>query len=138
MANLTVEIVTPEAALWQGQATSLKSRTSDGELMILAQHAPLVGDVLAGVLEVTSADGVAYVAVDGGYLHVVGGDHVSIVTELCEGWNEIDAAKAKADYDTALAALTATREDIASATWRARKHDVELAETRLRVVASKP
>jgi F-type H+-transporting ATPase subunit epsilon len=82
MSTLIVEIVTPEAALWQGPATSLKSRTSDGELMILAQHAPLVGDVLAGVLEVTGPDGVAYIAVDGGYLHVAGDDDGTRATVL--------------------------------------------------------
>ena len=108
MANLTVEIVTPEAALWQGPATSLKSRTSDGELMILAQHAPLVGDVLAGVLEVTSTDDVAYVAVDGGYLHVAsddeGGTRATVLASVAEvAANEAAALEALARL-TAVAA----------------------------------
>lgn len=109
MANLTVAIVTPEAALWQGPATSLKSRTSDGELMILAQHAPLVGDVLAGVLEVASADGVAYVAVDGGYLHVAsdeeGGTRATVLASVAE------VAASEAAALEAVARLTATSID---------------------------
>ena len=105
MAILTVEIVTPEAALWQGPATSLKSRTSDGELMILAQHAPLVGDVLAGVVEVTSSDGVAYIAVDGGYLHVAGGGDGTRATVLASVAEVADSESAALE---ALARLTAS------------------------------
>ena len=105
MANLTVEIVTPEAALWQGPATSLKSRTSDGELMILAQHAPLVGDVLAGVVEVTSSDGVAYIAVDGGYLHVAGDGDGTRATVLESVAEVADSESAAVE---ALARLTAS------------------------------
>ncbi|MBU6233908.1 MAG: F0F1 ATP synthase subunit epsilon [Acidobacteria bacterium] len=105
MANLTVEIVTPEAALWQGPATSLKSRTSDGELMVLAQHAPLVGDVLAGVVVVTSTDGVAYIAVDGGYLHVAGdedgGTRATVLASVAE------VASSEAAALEALSRLTA-------------------------------
>ena len=105
MANLTVEIVTPEAALWQGPATSLKSRTSDGELMILAQHAPLVGDVLAGVVEVTSSDGVAYIAVDGGYLHVAEDGDGTRATVLASVAEVADSESAAVE---ALARLTAS------------------------------
>ena len=47
MATLKVEIVTPEAALWVGQAKALVARSADGEFMILPQHTATVGDVVA-------------------------------------------------------------------------------------------
>ncbi len=86
--TLTVEIVTPEVALWQGPATSLKSRTSDGELMVLAQHTPLVGDVVPGVLIVAGSEGTTYIAVDSGYLQVSpdgeGGTRATVLASVAE------------------------------------------------------
>ena len=43
MATLKVEIVSPEAALWTGDATSLTARSSDGDFTILPQHTSTVG-----------------------------------------------------------------------------------------------
>jgi len=95
--TLTVEVVTPEVALWQGQATSLKSRTSDGELMVLAQHTPLVGDVVPGVLVVASAEGTTYIAVDGGYLQVAsdgeGGTRATVLASVAQVAASEEAAR---------------------------------------------
>ncbi|MEI8147998.1 MAG: F0F1 ATP synthase subunit epsilon [Actinomycetes bacterium] len=95
---LTVEVVTPEVALWRGPATSLKSRTSDGELMVLAQHTPLVGDVVPGVLVVVGPEGTTYIAVDGGYLQVSsdgdGGTRATVLASVAELAISEDAAAA--------------------------------------------
>ncbi|MEI6736530.1 MAG: F0F1 ATP synthase subunit epsilon [Actinomycetes bacterium] len=95
--TLTVEVVTPEVALWRGPATSLKSRTSDGELMVLAQHTPLVGDVVPGVLVVVGPEGTTYIAVDGGYLQVSsdgdGGTRATVLASVAEVAASEEAAR---------------------------------------------
>ena len=134
-----VTIVTPVGVKFDGEAAGVTAPSVLGDVGVLPGHQPMMAALRTGqaIVSVPGQEPL-HLVLDGGYLHVVGGDHVNIVTELCESWSEIDSGKAKTDYDTALAALTATREDIASATWQVRKHDVDLAETRLRVVASKP
>jgi F-type H+-transporting ATPase subunit epsilon len=136
---MQVTIVTPTGVKFAGEAAGVTAPSVMGDVGVLPGHQPMMAALRTGeaLVQVPGRDPL-HLVIDGGYLHVVGGDHVSIVTELCEGWHDVDAAKAKADYDTALAALTATRDDISSAIWQVRKHDVELAETRMRVAAAKP
>ena len=43
MATLQVEIVTPEVALWAGEATALIARSSEGDFTIMSQHTPPFG-----------------------------------------------------------------------------------------------
>ena len=63
--------VTPEAALFAGEATAAISRSSIGDLTILDGHTPLVGDVVAGVVRIERPDDTvdAYV-VHGGFFQV--------------------------------------------------------------------
>ena len=84
MATLKVEIVSPEAALWTGEATSLTARSSDGDFTILPQHTSTVGDVLPGVVYVQTANGELAFVVDGGYFQVGASDEegVTLATVL--------------------------------------------------------
>lgn len=70
MATLLVEIVTPEAALWKGEATALLARSSDGQFTILPQHTPTVGDLVAGTIRVQTKQGDVSFEVEGGYFQV--------------------------------------------------------------------
>jgi len=70
MATLKVEIVSPEAALWVGEATALIARSSDGEFTILPQHTATVGDIVSGVVRVQTSEGELGFAVHGGYFQV--------------------------------------------------------------------
>jgi F-type H+-transporting ATPase subunit epsilon len=69
---LHVEIVAVEAKVWSGDADMLVARTTEGELAILAGHAPLLGQLAdTGQVRVKLANGgeQAY-EVDGGFLAV--------------------------------------------------------------------
>lgn len=68
--SLFVEIVSPESALWSGEATALMARSSAGEFTILAQHTPTVGDITPGAVRVSTAEGEKIFAVAGGYFQV--------------------------------------------------------------------
>lgn len=110
MATLMVEIVTPEAALWVGEARALMARSSDGEFTILPQHTATVGDVVAGVVRVDTLDqGELAFVVHGGFFQVGPGEPgvtlATILAGVAEGVTQIDVARAEAARERALAAL---------------------------------
>lgn len=112
MTTLKVEIVTPESALWVGEAKSLTARSSDGGFTILSQHTETVGDIIAGIVRVETDDGDVSFAVHGGYFQVGKGegDGVTLVTVLAgvaERSTDIDVPRALAAKESAEAALAA-------------------------------
>jgi F-type H+-transporting ATPase subunit epsilon len=70
VATLQVEIVTPEAALWKGEASAVMARSSEGEFTIMPQHTPTVGDLVAGVVRVTTKEGQLSFEIESGYFQV--------------------------------------------------------------------
>jgi F-type H+-transporting ATPase subunit epsilon len=142
MATLQVEIVTPEAALWVGQATALIARSSDGEFTILPQHTATVGDIVPGIVRVETAEGEVAFVVHGGYFQVGPGEGegvtlASVLAGVAEKTTEIDVARAQAAKEAAEAQIVEST--------RADQHDtasqllaqgaLERAELRLRAAA---
>lgn len=79
---LYVELVAVEQKVWSGEAEMVVARTTEGELGILSNHAPLLGQLAEpGQVRVIRADGdpLAW-EVDGGFLSVTAGG----VTVLAE------------------------------------------------------
>jgi F-type H+-transporting ATPase subunit epsilon len=97
-----VELVSVERLLWSGEATIVIARTTEGELGVLPGHAPLLGQLSdGGVVIIRRADGDDLtVAVHGGLLSVTD-DGVSILADLAEMSNEIDADRARQALDRA-------------------------------------
>jgi len=93
----TVDIVSPEATLWSGEATFVVARTIEGEIGIYAQHEPLLAALATGAVEVQQADGGRTVyGIHGGFLQVFQ-NQVTLLTdraELVEG--DADAARDRA------------------------------------------
>ena len=112
MATLRVEIVTPEAALFSGEATSVVARSSAGEFMVLPGHTATVGDVVPGIVRVQGAEGEVSFAVHGGYFQVASaGEGVTLVTLLAgvaENVADIDVARAQAAKDRLEAELASS------------------------------
>ncbi|HUX03311.1 MAG TPA: ATP synthase F1 subunit epsilon [Acidimicrobiales bacterium] len=140
MATLKVEIVTPESALWVGEAKALIARSADGEFMILPQHTATVGDVVAGIVRVDTDAGEVAFAVHGGYFQV-GADDVenqtlaTVLAGVAERTTEIDADRAlaaKESAETALVAANANPDDHAARALA--QGALERAELRLRAV----
>jgi F-type H+-transporting ATPase subunit epsilon len=109
MATMFVEIVSPEAALWSGEATALMARSSEGEFTIMPQHTLTVGDLVPGLVRVTSAEGTESFIVHGGYFNVgTGADgltHVSVLASVAEDLKELDVPRAQSAKDRAEAVL---------------------------------
>jgi F-type H+-transporting ATPase subunit epsilon len=107
---LTVEIVSPEAALWSGPATALIARSSEGNFTILAQHTRTVGDVVSSVVRVETSDEVISFAVHSGYFQVGPGSDegetlATLLAGVAERTTDIDVARAQAAKEAAEAKL---------------------------------
>jgi len=97
MANtMQVELVSVERPIWSGEATAVYARTTEGEIGVLAGHAPLLGALAPGwLVRILQADGAEQrVAVHGGFLSVRA-DGVSVLAEMAENADEIDVARAR-------------------------------------------
>jgi F-type H+-transporting ATPase subunit epsilon len=75
---LKVSVISPEATLFEGEASSVVAPAFDGEVGILPSHAPMVTTLGSGVLRI--GDGAARFQVEGGFVQVVD-NIVRVVTE---------------------------------------------------------
>ncbi len=102
MAELHVELVSVEREVWSGEATQVIARTTEGELGILPGHAPLLGELAeGGVVTIFQAGGgQVVVAAHGGFLSVTD-QGVTVLAEVAELADDIDAGRAKAALERA-------------------------------------
>jgi len=87
---LSVEIVTPENRVYHNlQVATVVLPTSMGEVGILPGHQPLLAALAPGELQVTSDGKTEQLAVDKGFVQVIG-DRVSVLTQAAIDIQEID------------------------------------------------
>ncbi|OFW78680.1 MAG: ATP synthase F1 subunit epsilon [Actinobacteria bacterium RBG_19FT_COMBO_70_19] len=77
-----VHVVTPEREVWSGQATMVIARGVEGEVGILAGHAPLLVRLAIGPLRIQRDGEEVFSVVDGGFLHVTTTEGVTRVDVL--------------------------------------------------------
>jgi F-type H+-transporting ATPase subunit epsilon len=68
---MTVEIITPDKELFNGDATSLVVPGSDGLLGILNSHAPLISSLTKGVVKLATGEGEQTFDIKGGVVEVL-------------------------------------------------------------------
>ena len=105
---LRCRVVTPDKALFEGEAEHVVVPAWDGEMAVYQQHAPLIARLGHGVLRAHPATGGAptRIALYGGFLKVQDDD----VTVLAGGADEAPKAdKAAADLETARKNVDAKR-----------------------------
>ena len=79
--TLKVELVSPTARVWSGEATSVSARTVEGDIGVLTDHSPLFGVLDDGKVVINGTNGEATeFNVSGGFLSVAN-NRVSILTE---------------------------------------------------------
>jgi F-type H+-transporting ATPase subunit epsilon len=124
--KLTLEIVTPERPLVHETVDEVTLPGVEGELGILPGHTPLLTVLKVGVLSYRQGDERGYVAVANGFAEALA-DRVTVLAQMAERAEEIDAAKARTAQERAeqrLSAggpqtdLDAARESLAKATTR--------------------
>lgn len=92
--QLQLEVVTPERRLLSEQVDSVTVPGRGGELGILPGHAALISELQTGVLSYDEDGTTFQLHVSGGFVEV-SGDRVSVLAEVAERPEEIDADRAR-------------------------------------------
>jgi F-type H+-transporting ATPase subunit epsilon len=121
--HLEVALVAAERTVWQGQAKIVIARTTDGDVGILPGHAPLLGLLQGGTVQVRTVDGEYFVAAAPDGFISVANDRVSILAENAEMGHDIDLEEARRELERAQATGIDTDAD---------EEEFRLAEARVR------
>ena len=101
---MQVELVAADRLVWSGEATMVIARTTEGDVGILPNHAPMLSVVIEGVVDIQTDEWETWVAaVDAGFLSVAN-NRVSVLAERAEMSHEIDLEKARQELERAKAA----------------------------------
>ena len=101
--QLHVELVAADRTVWSGDASFILARTTEGDIGIMPNHAPVLSVMVAGVVEVVTDDSERWAAaVDAGFLSVAD-NRVSILSESVDLAKDIDLEQAKRDLEEAQA-----------------------------------
>lgn len=115
---LEVHVVTPEREVWSGDATLVVARGVEGEVGIMAQHAPLLIRLAIGPLTVRREGEDLLAVVDGGFLHVTSageGTRVDVLATSVTLVGEIDAAAEQERKTSAESRLASALDDAEAA-----------------------
>jgi F-type H+-transporting ATPase subunit epsilon len=121
--HLEVALVAAERTVWQGQAKIVIARTTDGDVGILPGHAPLLGLLQGGTVQVRTTDDEYFVAAAPEGFISVANDRVSILAENAEMGHDIDLEEAKRALEQAQSTGTDSEDE---------QEQVRLAEARVR------
>ena len=126
-----VELVSPEAITYIGEAEMVISRTVEGvDIAFQPGHVPFIGVLAVWSVEVIRPDGDRDVfAVHRGFVQVAG-TKISVLSDVSEKSTEIDTSRAQQAKENAEAQLSQNSEDAEAADALAR------AELRLQVASA--
>jgi len=100
-----LSLVTPASIKFDGDVEIVIAPGAAGDLGVLANHAPLLTSLRAGVVKANSVEaGRIEFAVDGGFMQVVK-DRVIVLTETALTAQEVDVEAARSDLKRAEEAL---------------------------------
>ena len=102
---MNIEIVTPEARVYEDTIESVVMPTTSGEIDILPGHIPIVTEVQAGELIVSKSGTRQSLAISKGFAQCVG-DKISILAEDAIHIDEIDESAVEEAQKRAEEALT--------------------------------
>lgn len=105
MATFSFELVSPERVLFSGDVNSVVVPAAEGEITVLANHAPFMSAVRPGVVTV---DGGRRLFVRGGFVDV-NANGLTLLAEQAVAVEDIDREKLASD-------LKAAEEDLRAAT----------------------
>jgi F-type H+-transporting ATPase subunit epsilon len=109
--TLAVEVVSPEAILFSGDAEMVVARTlGGGDIAFLTGHVSFLGALDDWPLRVIQEDGQVTFAVHGGFVEV-SHDRITVLSDVAEQSNGIDTSRATAALERAEAALRADPDD---------------------------
>jgi F-type H+-transporting ATPase subunit epsilon len=119
--KIELEVVTPERRVLSEQVDMVTVPGLGGELGILPGHTPLISQLKTGVLSYTQGGKTFQLHVSGGFMEVRD-DHVSVLADVAERPEEIDAARARLSRERLEKQLNA---------WSGTEEDFEVARAKL-------
>lgn len=132
--QLQLEVVTPERRVLSEAVDTTTIPGLNGELGILPGHTPLISQIKTGVLSYTTGGRTSQLHVSGGFVEVRD-DHVSVLAEIAERPEEIDANQARTTRELVekrLSAWTGTEEELDQA-----RIELERAQVRVQLASGK-
>ncbi|HEV2705145.1 MAG TPA: F0F1 ATP synthase subunit epsilon [Pyrinomonadaceae bacterium] len=102
--RIQLDVITPERRLVSESVDSVTVPGLGGELGILPGHTPLISQLRSGVLSYTQGATTRRLLVSGGFVEV-NGERVSVLADMAETPDEIDAARARLEREQAERAL---------------------------------
>ena len=100
MATMRLEIITAERQVYADDVEMVVAPGMEGQLGILAHHAPLMTALQPGEILIRKDGEDTYLAVTGGFMEVIG-NTVTILADAAEHSEEIDEERAQAAVDQA-------------------------------------
>jgi F-type H+-transporting ATPase subunit epsilon len=92
--RIQLEVITPERSILAETVDFVSVPGAGGELGILPGHTPLISQLQTGVLSYTQGATTERLLVSGGFVEV-SGDRVSVLADMAERAEEIDANTAR-------------------------------------------
>jgi F-type H+-transporting ATPase subunit epsilon len=110
-ATFRVEVLSPEGAVFDDEVEMVSTRTTTGEIGVLAQHAPLLGALEPSELRLyrSETEIVRYAAAEG-YIQVGDNHAMLLIQEVIEP-DKLDVAELRASLATAESEIAAAEED---------------------------
>ena len=135
MAQMTVQVVTPDGLKYDHHASFINAVTKDGQIGILPGHINLIAPLEVDELKVRRVDDeshVDWIAVNGGIIEVKD-DFITIVANSAERDRDIDVSRAERAKQRAERVLEEeTKRVLEEATKSDRNDDVQRAQIALR------
>ena len=135
MAQMTVQVVTPDGLKYDHHASFIHAVTKDGQIGILPGHINLIAPLEVEELKVRRVDDeshVDWIAVNGGIIEVKD-DFITIVANSADRDRDIDVSSAERAKQRAERVLEeATKHVLEEATKSDRNDDVQRAQVALR------
>ncbi len=119
--QLMLEVVTPQGRVLAETVDAVYIPGMNGELGILAGHTPLVSGIQTGVLSYTKGGTTGKLHIARGFVEV-NEDRVTVLAEVAEKPEQIDATRARLAHQRAEKALGA---------WSGTEEEFEVARARL-------
>ena len=95
---MQVSIVSPEEAIWEGEAELVIARSPEGEFGIMHNHIPFLAALVPGTVTVVSGSNREVFLVTGGFLEANGDGneyHVIVLADDAEATGEITSEEIK-------------------------------------------
>ncbi|MBA2645666.1 MAG: F0F1 ATP synthase subunit epsilon [Pyrinomonadaceae bacterium] len=102
--RIQLDVITPERRLLSETVDAVTVPGMNGEIGILPGHTPLISQLQTGVLSYTQGTTIHRMLVSGGFVEV-NDERVSVLADIAERPDEVDATQARQEREAAEKAL---------------------------------